>query len=168
MKNIFAILLFLNLAVGFGQNNEAPKEDAKLIKENTTEKSEETDYDQIYTSVQVQAVPPGGMNALRKYITSSFRLPEVDETTSGMVIVKFVVWDDGSIRDIQIVKESPAGLGLGKEAVRIFNKLPKWTPGQYNGRSVKQYYTLPISFQIPAEDKIVQPIKEIQASPKKD
>jgi protein TonB len=168
MKNSFTILLFLSLAVGFGQNNEAPKEDAKLIKENTTEKSEETDYDQIYTSVQVQAVPPGGMNALRKYITSSFRLPEVDETTSGMVIAKFVVWDDGSIRDIQIVKESPAGLGLGKEAVRIFNKLPKWTPGQYNGRSVKQYYTLPISFQIPAEDKIVQPIKEIEASPKKD
>jgi protein TonB len=168
MKNIFAILLFLNLSVGFGQNNNSQKEDAKLIKEKTTEKSDETDYDQIYTSVQVQAVPPGGMNAFRKYIASSFRLPEVDETTTGTVIAKFVVWDDGSIRDIQIVKESPAGLGLEKEATRILNKSPKWTPGQYNGRSVKQYYTIPISFQIPAEDKIVQPIKEIEASTKKD
>ena len=168
MKNIFAILLFLNLSVGFGQNNNSQKEDAKLIKEKTTEKSDETDYDQIYTSVQVQAVPPGGMNAFRKYIASSFRLPEVDETTTGTVIAKFVVWDDGSIRDIQIVKESPAGLGLGKEAVRVFTNSAKWTPGQYNGRSIKQYYTIPISLQIAPVDKIVQPIKEIEASTKKD
>ena len=152
MKNSFTILLFLSLAVGFGQNNDAPKEDAKLIKENTTEKSDETDYDQIYTSVQVQAVPPGGMNAFRKYIASSFRLPKVSEKTLGTIIVKFVVWDDGSIRDIQIVKESPAGLGLAKEATRILTKSPKWTPGVYNGRSVKQYYTLPISIQITASE----------------
>lgn len=168
MKNIFVILLFLNLAVGFGQNNDAPKEDAKLIKENTTEKSDETDYDQIYTSVQVQAVPPGGMNAFRKYIASSFRLPEVSEKTLGTIIVKFVVWDDGSIRDINIIKENPVGLGLGKEAVRVLTNSAKWTPGQYNGKSIKQYYTIPISLQIAPVDKIVQPIKEIEAPPKKD
>lgn len=168
MKNSFTILLFLILAVGFGQNNEAPKEDAKLIKENTTEKSEETDYDQIYTSVQVQAVPPGGMNAFRKYIASSYRLPEVSEKTLGTIIVKFVVWDDGSLRDINIIKENPVGLGLGKEAIRVLTNSAKWTPGQYNGRSIKQYYTIPISLQIAPVDKIVQPIKEIEASPKKD
>lgn len=168
MKNSFTILLFLSLAVGFGQNNEAPKEDAKLIKENTTEKSDETDYDQIYTSVQVQAVPPGGMNAFRKYIASSYRLPEVSEKTLGTIIVKFVVWDDGSLRDINIIKENPVGLGLGKEAIRVLTNSAKWTPGQYNGRSIKQYYTIPISLQIAPVDKIVQPIQEIEAPPKKD
>ncbi len=116
------------------------------------QKGDDTDYNQIFTSVQVQASPPGGMNAFRKQIASSFRLPEVDETTTGTVIAKFVVWDDGSIRDIQIVKESPAGLGLAKEATRILTKSPKWTPGVYNGRSVKQYYTLPISIQITASE----------------
>ena len=116
------------------------------------QKGDDTDYNQIFTSVQVQASPPGGMNAFRKQIASSFRLPEVDETTTGSVIAKFVVWDDGSIRDVVIVKESPAGLGLGKEATRILNKSPKWTPGVYNGRSVKQYYTLPISIQITANE----------------
>ncbi|WP_329805538.1 energy transducer TonB [Flavobacterium facile] len=116
------------------------------------QQGDDTDYNAIFTSVQVQAAPPGGMNAFRKQIASSFRLPEVDETTTGTVIAKFVVWDDGSIRDIQIVKESPAGLGLGKEATRILSKSPKWTPGIYNGRSVKQYYTLPISIQITANE----------------
>lgn len=119
---------------------------AELAKEE--QKGDETDYNAIFTSVQVQAAPPGGMNAFRKQIAQSFRLPDVDETTTGTVIAKFVVWDDGSIRDIVIVKETPAGLGLGKEATRILSKSPKWTPGIYNGRSVKQYYTLPISIQI--------------------
>lgn len=138
--------------------SETAKGDANASLEKTGElaqeeqKGDDTDYNQIFTSVQVQASPPGGMNAFRKQIASSFRLPEVDETTTGTVIAKFVVWDDGSIRDIQIVKESPAGLGLAKEATRILNKSPKWTPGVYNGRSVKQYYTLPISIQITANE----------------
>jgi len=138
--------------------SETVKGDANANLEKTGElskddqKGDDTDYNQIFTSVQVQASPPGGMNAFRKQIASSFRLPEVDETTTGTVVAKFVVWDDGSIRDIQIVKESPAGLGLGKEATRILTKSPKWTPGVYNGRSVKQYYTLPISIEITANE----------------
>ena len=123
---------------------------AELAKQE--QKGDDTDYNSIFTSVQVQASPPGGINAFRKQIASTFRLPEVDETTMGTVVAKFVVWDDGSIRDIVIVKESPAGLGLGKEATRILSKSPKWTPGIYNGRSVKQYYTLPISIQITANE----------------
>lgn len=136
------------MAVGFGQNNDAPKEDAKLIKEKYTDANLETDYDKIYTSVQVQANPPGGINAFRKYIASSFRLPEAKEKTTGVVIIKFVVWDDGTIRDCQIIKETPVNLGLGKEAVRVISNSEKWTPGQYNNKNVKQYYTLPISIQI--------------------
>ncbi len=167
-RNIFATILFLGFAFGFGQENAAPKEDAKLIKENATDSNTATDYDQIFTSVQVPAVPQGGMNAFRKYIASSFRLPEVTEKTTGTVIVKFVVWDDGSIKDILVVKETPAGLGLGKEAVRVLAGSAKWTPGQYNGRNVKQYYTLPISLQITPVQKVVQPIKELEVTPKKD
>lgn len=140
-----------------GNQTMAGNPDGNLVTDNSAseEKTNEKDlidYNQIFSSVQVQAAPPGGMNAFRKQIASSFRLPEVDETTTGTVIAKFVVWDDGSIRDIQIVKETPAGLGLGKEATRILSKSPKWTPGEYNGRSVKQYYTLPISIQITASE----------------
>jgi protein TonB len=92
------------------------------------------------------------MQAFRKQIASSFRLPEVDETTTGTVVAKFVVGLDGAISDIVILKESPTGLGLGKEATRILSRSPKWTPGVYNGRNVKQYYTLPISIQITANE----------------
>ena len=123
---------------------------AELAKED--QKGDDTDYNSIFTTVQVSASPPGGMNAFRKQIASSFRLPEVDETTTGTVVAKFVVGLDGSISDIVILKESPVGLGLGKEATRILSRSPKWTPGVYNGRNVKQYYTLPISIQITANE----------------
>lgn len=118
------------------------------------------DYTQIFTSVQVSAQPPGGMNAFRQMIGSSFRVPVVYETTMGTVIAKFVVWDDGSIRDIVIVKESPANLGLGKEAIRVISSSDKWTPGIYDGRAVKQYYTLPFAIQITPAEKKGKPVEE--------
>ena len=162
MKNIFTTILFLNLAFGFGQNTSAPKEDAKLNKENSTDTSTKSDYNQIFTTVDVQAQPPGGMNAFRQMIGSTFKLPTVYETTTGTVIAKFVVWDDGSIRDIQIVKETPANLGLGKEAIRVISSSAKWKPGIYNNRSVKQYYTLPISIQITPSVRTGNPIDELK------
>ncbi|MES2864739.1 MAG: energy transducer TonB [Bacteroidota bacterium] len=160
MKNIFAAILFLSFAFGFGQENTAPKEDAKLIKENATEVDSKTEYNKIFTSVHVQAQPPGGMHAFRQMIGSSFRVPVVYETTIGTVIAKFVVWDDGTIRDIQIIKETPANLGLGKEAIRVISSSEKWIPGVYNGMNVKQYYTLPIAIQITPAEKKQTPVEE--------
>ena len=133
-----------------GDANASLDKGAELAKEE--QKGDDTDYNQIFTSVQVSAEPPGGMNGFRNLIKNTFRTPEVDETTTGKVTARFVVWDDGSIRDVQILSESPAGLGLGKEAIRVLLKSPKWKPGIYNGRSVKQLYTLPIAIQLQGEE----------------
>ena len=148
MSNVFTVILFLSFTIGFGQDTTSPKEDTK------------TDYNQIFMSVQIPAVPPGGMNAFRQYIASNFKMPAVFQTTIGTVIAKFVVWDDGSIRNIQIVKETPENLGLGKEAVRLLTSSDKWKPGVYNKRNVKQYFTLPISIQITPEEKNENPIEK--------
>ena len=113
-----------------GDANASLDKGAELAQED--QKGDDTDYNSIFTTVQVSASPPGGMNAFRKQIASSFRLPEVDETTTGTVVAKFVVGLDGAISDIVILKESPTGLGLGKEATRILSRSPKWTPGVYN------------------------------------
>jgi hypothetical protein len=170
MKNIFTAILFLSVSICFGQikAEQKPFKNIDSIKKYdhspAGEKSidSELDYSQIFTSVQVQAVPPGGMNAFRQMIGSTFKLPTVYETTIGTVIAKFVVWDDGSIRDIQIVKETPANLGLGKEAIRVISSSAKWKPGIYNNRDVKQYYTLPISIQIKPSVKTGNPIDELK------
>lgn len=133
-----------------GDANASLDKGAELAQEE--QKGDDTDYTQIFNNVQVPAGPPGGINAFRKQIANSFKMPDVEESTIGTVIARFVVAEDGSISDIKIVKESPLGLGLAKEATRILLRSPKWTPGFQNGRSVKSYFTLPISIQITANE----------------
>jgi periplasmic protein TonB len=110
------------------------------------------DPNQIYNSVEINPEPPGGINAFRKKIGDTFRLPEVEETLVGTVVGRFVVDENGSISDIKILKETPANLKLADEYKRVLMKMPKWKPGVMNGRSVKVYYTLPIQIQITASE----------------
>ena len=168
MKNIFFIILFLSFAFCFGQDTTAPKEETKLVKENTTDVKTETEYNQIFNSVDIHALPPGGMNAFRKYVGQSFRLPEVNTSTIGKVITKFTVCNDGSICDIQILNESPANIGLGEEVKRVLNLSGNWKPALKNDEAVSSYYTLPISLQITPIDKVVQPNNQQRSIPKKD
>jgi hypothetical protein len=168
MKNILTAILFLSFAFGFGQDTSAPKEAAKLIKENATDVNTGSGYNQIFTSVDSIAVPPGGMNAFRQFIGSSFKVPEVNQTTMGRVVTKFTVCKDGSICDIQVVNESPAGLGLADEAKRILNISGNWKPAIKNEESVSTYYTLPIVIQITAIDPTEPANKENNTTPKKE
>ncbi len=131
--------------------------DGELVVDNsaTEEKStqgEVIDYNQVFTSVEVNPEPPGGINAFRKNIGSNFRVPEVEETVNAQVITRFVVDEEGVISDVQILKESHPQYKLGQEAIRVLKKSPKWKAGVMNGRNVKCYYTLPITIQITASE----------------
>lgn len=88
------------------------------------------------------------MNAFRQYIANSFNYPIVKKTLIAKVIAKFVVSEDGVISNVEIIKEEPLNLGLGKEAERVLLASSKWKPAIYKGKAVKQYYTLPITIQI--------------------
>lgn len=185
MKNIFTAILFLSVAFGFGQKKPVVKKEPvkktvaspevikPLVNDNNSnnlypvtaepsEKDDDVDYSQIFTSVHEQATPIGGMYAYRRYILSSLKLPEVDKTITCDVIAKFVVWDDGSIRDITITKENPGGFGLGQEVFTLLTNSKKWTPGKVNGKNVKQSYTMPIKILIEGAEEVSKPIEEIK------
>ncbi len=187
MKNSFTVILFLSFTIGFGQKKQlvkkepvkktvvSPNEIKPKVEDQksndtgfyvTAEPSqkhidEEIDYSQIFTSVEKQATPIGGMNAYRKYILLSLKLPEVDKTMTCDVIAKFVVWDDGSIRDVSIIKENPSGLGLGQEVARLISSSKKWIPGQINDKNVKQYFAMPFKILIEGKDEESIPNDEI-------
>ena len=76
-----------------------------------------------------------------------------EENIEGMAVVQFIIWKDGSIRGIKIVR-NPGG-GTGEEAARIVESMKtmndKWRPGHQRGRAVCVQYTLPIKFKL--EDK---------------
>lgn len=172
-KYVFVTILFLSFAICFGQNNTAPKEDAKLSKENITDVTSKIEYSQIFTTVGVSAQPLSGMKEYRKKFASSFNTPEVTKDVSASIIIKFVVFEDGSLKDFQIIKEEPSGLGLGKEAIRVLSTSEKWKPGQLNGKNVKQYYTFPIEIKIQGDEegpKLTEEVKkeELTTTTQKD
>ena len=85
-----------------------------------------------------------------KHVQRNFKYPEaaLNNGIEGRVLVQFTVNQNGGISDITM--RAPQGTELLKEeAKRIINKLPKFTPGKHNGKTVKVKYGIPITFKLP-------------------
>lgn len=85
---------------------------------------------------------PGGMGLFYKYVGNNFKVPE-NFKGSGKIYLKFFIEKDGSITEIEIIRD--LGFGLGDEAARILKESPKWIPGQVNGKPARMIYSLPIT-----------------------
>jgi periplasmic protein TonB len=101
----------------------------------------------IFTMVDETAEFPGGMSAMRAYLAKSIHYPDSAKKNNiqGKVILQFIVNKDGSISNVDIMRNLPGG--CGEEARRVVLAMPKWKPGLMNGQPVDMYYTLPISFR---------------------
>jgi protein TonB len=104
--------------------------------------------EEIFTTVEQQPEFPGGVSQMYRYIGENMKYPSAAQraNVSGKVFVKFVVERDGSIGDISILKG--IGFGCDEEASRVIKSMPKWSPGRQNGRNVRVYFTMPISFRL--------------------
>jgi len=100
----------------------------------------------VYNTAGIEVKPdfPGGMDKFNAFVAKNYQAPE-EEGLKGKVYVTFVVEKDGSLTDIKVVRD--IGYGTGKEAIRVLNKCPKWTPGEQNGKKVRCTFSLPISIQ---------------------
>lgn len=108
-------------------------------------KSLNTD-EEIFFIVEEMPEFPGGEMALRQYIASAIKYPEIaqEKGIQGKVYVNFVVGKDGSVVNCSIARGVDPS--LDKEALRVVNALPKWKPGVQKGKTVNVSYTIPINF----------------------
>ena len=106
--------------------------------------------DEEYNMVTVQKPPafPGGEKELLRYLAENIKYPPLARETNiqGTVALMFVIGKDGSVYDVQVVKE--IGGGCGKEAKRVVESMPKWLPGEASGHPVKVRFTLPVRFRL--------------------
>lgn len=119
--------------------------DSKQNKTGASPKDQETTII-CYTEVMPQF--PGGEKAMMQYIESNLRYPTkaVKDSVQGRVISRFVVSENGEIRNAEIIKGlSPE---CDSEVIRLMKCMPKWIPATQRGRPVPIYYTLPINFQL--------------------
>lgn len=100
----------------------------------------------VYNTAGIEVKPefPGGMEKFYSYIGKNYQTPD-EEGLNGKVYVSFVVEKDGSLTDIKVLRD--IGYGTGKEAIRVLNKCPRWSPGEQNGKKVRCTYSLPINIK---------------------
>ena len=91
-----------------------------------------------------------GMDAMFAFVKKNLKYPsyERDHKIEGNVYVRFVVEKDGSLTHPQIMKSVVGSKNFDAEVIRIINKMPKWSPGQNQGKDVAVYMTLPIQFKL--------------------
>ena len=108
----------------------------------------EEEVDKVFTIVEDQAAPEGGLTAFYKYIGKNLEYPRQAKRmgVQGRVILQFIVDKDGSITNVEVLRG--IGAGCDEEAMRILKESPKWKPAKQRGRPVKQKMTFPINFKL--------------------
>jgi protein TonB len=91
---------------------------------------------------------PEGREAFYAYISKHLKYPKAAQQAQaeGKVFVQFVINQDGSISDVQVIKG--LGFGMDEEAIRVIQQAPKWVPGKQRGKPVKVRMALPIVFKL--------------------
>lgn len=104
--------------------------------------------DEIFVVVEEQPEYPGGQAAMMRFLSDNIRYPVIAQENGiqGRVICNFVVERDGSITDVQVVRGVDPS--LDREAVRVIQQMPSWTPGRQRGQAVRVRFTLPVVFRL--------------------
>ena len=108
----------------------------------------EKEEDEIYTIPQNNPEFPGGEGALFQYLAKNLKYTHAAKEIGiqGRLLLSFVVWKDGTIRDIKV--ERGLGAGLDEEAIRVVRSMPNWIPGIQDGKKVNVKFHMPVLFKL--------------------
>lgn len=137
-----------------------------------SEVNEAAEAETVYDCGEVMPCFPGGEQALRDFIKTNMRYPDLvmEYGAKGRVITTFLVDSTGLVSNFKVfrymrmsydtlrlaqetedrqqqIKEQIAQQ-LGEESIRILSMMPRWTPGSQFGRVVNVKYNLPIAFNV--------------------
>ncbi|MEO6720236.1 MAG: energy transducer TonB [Ferruginibacter sp.] len=109
----------------------------------------EMDKEGYYKNTEILPAFPGGQKALERFFEDNIVYPDAatENNAEGTVKLSFAVDENGKIYN-PVATSTPIGYGIEEEAIRVFKKMPTWTPGRIKGKNVKTRYTLPIRFQM--------------------
>lgn len=107
------------------------------------EKFASTDSVIIYDAVDEMPEIEGGFQEVYKHI--KYPKAAISRRVEGRVFIKFIVDENGKVKEPEIVKD--IGAGCGDAAIEAIQKV-KFIPGKMAGKAVNVYFTLPVTFQI--------------------
>ena len=103
------------------------------------------DGDVIYVYVDQMPEFPGG---IRRYVNEHIVYPAVarENGIEGIVFLRFEVTKSGAVGKIELLKGvDPL---LEEEAIRVIKELPKFIPGEQNGKKVNVWYSIHVTFKL--------------------
>ncbi|QSE96311.1 energy transducer TonB [Fulvivirga lutea] len=102
--------------------------------------------DEVFTIVENQPVPNGGLASFYSYINNNIKYPAAARRSNvqGKVFVQFVVNKDGRLTDLEVIKG--IGMGCDEEALRVIANADPWIPGKQRGKPVRVKMVIPIQF----------------------
>lgn len=94
-------------------------------------------------------VAPSYSGNLETFIQDNIEYPQeaIDRGAEGTVQVQFVVDENGRVTNVSTLGNK-LGYGLEEAATKVVSKMPAWAPGTVNGKKVKTWRTLPITYQL--------------------
>jgi len=133
----------------FEKRDNAPIVKITTITKNGDDVNTNNKEQDIFESVNEMPSFTNGTKGLTKYLNENLRYPKEarKKKLEGKVFIKFIVEKNGKVSHPIIVKDG-VGSGCADEALRLVSKMPKWWPGKQNGKAVRVYYTLPITFKL--------------------
>lgn len=107
--------------------------------------------DTIYDFPAIIPEFQGGQQALLNYLQTNMVYPEDAKELGieGKVFVSFVVFEDGSIQQVSILRGINGNKSCEKEVMRLIKRMPKWIPGKNElGRTIKARVRMPVVFRL--------------------
>lgn len=125
--------------------NNASKAEAVTLSDLNEAPATRDTMETVYSFVEQMPVFPGGIDSLNEFIFKNLNTNcDADkDCLSGNVFVKFIVNENGSVSNAQIIK--PISPQFDQEVLRVISLMPNWTPGKQSGNKVKVWYTLKVN-----------------------
>jgi TonB family protein len=102
--------------------------------------------DEVFSVVEQQPTFKQGQQALYKYLNENIKYPAaaLRANVKGKVFLAMTIDKTGKVTAVKVLKG--IGFGCDKEAVRVVESMPLWSPGLQGGKPVNCKYSLPINF----------------------
>lgn len=120
----------------------------------TVNAQSDTSVNKIYLAPDKAPEFPGGIKEFYTFLAKTIKYPSKSRNKGkeGRVVVSFIIEKDGRVSDSKILVS--VADDIDKEAIRVVNLSPQWTPGMVDGRPVRTQFSLPVTFALPVKGSI--------------
>ena len=100
------------------------------------------DENAIYIPIDIEVEPefPGGRVKFNHFLDDNYKKSNKRPTIQGKLFATFIIERDGSLSNINVLRD--IGHGTGEELIRVLKLSPRWKPGKLNDKAVRTMYSI--------------------------